>query len=326
MTYPKGYNPPEHKSTPSTTSTTSTGTSPPGADATSDDSTIIPSSFPGPLDKALIEFGKTTILNSLNVLKDFISFMVPLTTGLITAYIALLQFMGIKEIADVSLALKSGFIWPPLFMFLSLISFVFASFPVPRLIAAGNPSSIKQYRQDTFVWKYIGSTAGSIFFIAGVISMVLTIVPWTSGPKQEITEQLLIYENDKYDYKIRYPSYWSIKILNHSKDVTMQPAGDSSGPLMHVGVQEFSSLPKLHEYVPGRSHILNGNSSTTSLLANMPSYTIHWSNATKSGIEIVCIVNSRGYLVDYVVDKSDFYVYLHIAQKIIESFEFKDRP
>ena len=215
MTYPKGYNPPGPKSTASS-GTASPVKATPTADGTTDDSTITRSSFPGPLDKALIEFGKSSILNSLNVLKDFISFMVPLTTGLITAYIALLQFMGIKEIADV------GFIWPPLFMFLSLISFVFASFPVPRLIAAGNPSSIKQYRQDTFVWKYIGSTAGSIFFIAGVISMVLIIVPLTSGPKEDVTEQLLIYENDKYDYKIGYPSYWSIKILNHSKDVTMR--------------------------------------------------------------------------------------------------------
>ena len=281
------------------------------------------SSSPGPLDKALIEFGKTTVLNSLNVLKDFISFMVPLTTGLITAYIALLQFMGIVDVSQITTTVRSNFVWPPVLMFLSLVSFVFASFPIPRLLAMGNPASIKKYRLDTFRWKYIGSAIGSFFFVTGVITMIFLIVPLSQvNEDDEVAEQNVVFQNPRFQYEVTYPSYWNLKNMNSSRDIILNFHDDSQIPFIRIIGSDFSTPQQLHIYASMRGHALKANSTTPVTLDGNAAYLIQWNNATSFGTEVVSIVNNRGFLVDYTADKFDYPIYLPMVQKITQSIRF----
>jgi hypothetical protein len=48
-------------------------------------------------DSALNEFGKKAYLDSVETIKNFISLMVPLTTGLITAYLLFSHFLAWKK-------------------------------------------------------------------------------------------------------------------------------------------------------------------------------------------------------------------------------------
>lgn len=56
--------------------------------------------FPGsPItdtEKSYAEFAKNIITGSLDSIRNFAQLMVPLTTGLITAYLALLKFLGLE--------------------------------------------------------------------------------------------------------------------------------------------------------------------------------------------------------------------------------------
>jgi len=133
-----------------------------------DDATGIPVSQE---NDALLEYGRNSFLESLNVIKDFIKIMIPLTTGLITIYFALLQFLGIQNTAE--LINKNSFIIPPVLLLVSLICFIIASFPIPKKLALSNINSIKAYRSAAIKWKYIGTIIGSAFFIMGMLMMIL---------------------------------------------------------------------------------------------------------------------------------------------------------
>jgi hypothetical protein len=277
----------------------------------------------GPESQTLIEFGKSVLLNSISVLKDFIVFMVPLTTGLITAYIALLQFMGIQAITDISAPFKSNLVIPPVLMFVSLVAFIFASFPIPRQIAVGNIDSIKDYRNKTFWWKYTGSAVGGIFFIIGVITMILIIVPIMSNQGQENAE-FKLYTNPAFNYTIQYPSYWNVTVLNNSQSVIFKVPGEPNNPELKVQVEKLVPGLRLDQYIKKRISILDGGLSSFITIDKQQAYTLQWNHTTNSGIEVLMIKGDKGYLLDYEADTTEYVVYYPTAQKMIQSFKFGD--
>jgi hypothetical protein len=122
-------------------------------------------------NEALLEYAKNAIIESLNVVKDFIRMMIPLTTGLITIYFALLQILGIDN--TVGSTDKHFLIVPPVILLASLVSFLVASFPIPKKLAISNLNSIIAYRTAALRWKYIGTIIGSGLFIIGVLMIIL---------------------------------------------------------------------------------------------------------------------------------------------------------
>lgn len=277
----------------------------------------------GPEAETLIEFGKNVLLNSISTLKDFIGFMVPLTTALITAYIAILQFMGIEVITDATMLLKSNLIIPPILMLISLIAFIIASYPIPRKIAVGNLDSIENYRSNTFWWKYIWSAMGGIFFISGVLGMILVIIPIINGP-DSLNEQLTTYINPKFGYEFQYPPYWQLHVFNHSKIVIITLSEPSSGPQFKVEIDEFDSPPRIDQYVRERINILRGGLTSFSIIDDRPAYTIKWNSTSNSGAEILTIKDKRGYLLNFQADNTDYIIYNPTVQNIIQSFKFVD--
>ena len=124
------------------------------------------------LTNSLIEFGKKAITDSITVINDFIKMMIPLTTGLITAYFALLEFLNVKTILDTNAITKTQLIDPTMFMLYSLVAFIVTSFPVFWKFDIGNIPSISTYRYIMIGWRYIGAAVGMGLFLYGVYLMI----------------------------------------------------------------------------------------------------------------------------------------------------------
>lgn len=103
-------------------------------------------------EEALAEYAKTSIKESEDLIKKFITFMVPLTTALITTYLALLEFVGVETIENVT-ASNNQILLPPILMIISLGIFISANFPYIGGIASGNVQSIYKHRSNSLNWK-----------------------------------------------------------------------------------------------------------------------------------------------------------------------------
>jgi hypothetical protein len=123
---------------------------------------------------AFFEFGKKALTDSIDVIKDFIKLMIPLTTGLITTYFALLKFIGIESTQQ--LTHTTIFLSSPITLLISLLFFVVASFPVPMKLTISNIESIKRYRTVSMWWKYVGASVGGGLFLVGFGIVILTLI------------------------------------------------------------------------------------------------------------------------------------------------------
>ena len=121
----------------------------------------------------LYEFGKKVLTEPIDILKDFIKLMMPLTTGLITIYFALLEFLNKKPEGGIT---DDGLILIPIILLFSLFSFIVTSFPIPMKLTISNIESIKRYRKTAIWWKYIGASVGSFFFLSGFFLMIVTLI------------------------------------------------------------------------------------------------------------------------------------------------------
>jgi hypothetical protein len=119
-----------------------------------------------PLDpnhELIIEFGKKQLAGALDNIQDFVKLMIPLTTGLITAYLALLNFMGIENITGNTPGQAWSFIEPTYFMLGSLATFIVVSFPIIQSLSIGSISSIKTFRDILIVCRYGGTGLAAAF-------------------------------------------------------------------------------------------------------------------------------------------------------------------
>jgi hypothetical protein len=127
------------------------------------------------LTDALIEFGKKSITDSVSVINDYIKTMIPLTTGLITVYFALLEFVGVKTAVNTQVVSESILIQPPIYMLFSLIAFIVTSFPVYLKFDLGVLQSVSNYRYTMITWRYGGALIGMGFFLYGLYLVITTV-------------------------------------------------------------------------------------------------------------------------------------------------------
>lgn len=278
-----------------------------------------PTRFLTPEQQVLWEFGKSVVTNSFEVLKSFIAFMVPLTTGLITAYIAILQFAGIQTMSDFTDFSKSNLMISPIFMFVSLIFFIIASFPIPRQLSMGNLQGVKKFRSDMFYWKYTNSAIGGVFFIIGVIAMILIIIPIVAN---EEVGGLVTYINPIFGYEIQYPSDWVLQVFNYSKSVIIEVPGYARGPQVKIDVVEFDTPPPLELYAKARLANVTGGLVFSSTIDNNLAYIIRGNTSDSSEFEVFTIKNNKAFILDYHANKSDYPIYYPYAQRMIQSFKF----
>ena len=119
-------------------------------------------------DKALLEYGKNVILNSVETIKSFAQSMITLISGLFAVYFALLEFLGKTSLQTSIIAL------PPVLFIASLIVFVVAILPLPGTLALNVLSDIERDRKTTIMIKYIASILGMGFLVTGLtISVVV---------------------------------------------------------------------------------------------------------------------------------------------------------
>jgi hypothetical protein len=137
----------------------------------------------GPEGESLLDYGKKIFKDSGDTVKTFITFMVPLTTALITAYMALLKLMGIENISNVQNGSPEAIVYPPMLFLLSLVFFIAANFPFAGIVNLQDLKSVYRHRIRSIRWKYIGSLIGALFFLIGVLLMILVILPFIGWNK-----------------------------------------------------------------------------------------------------------------------------------------------
>lgn len=124
---------------------------------------------------ALIEFGKDSLKNSISVIKEHIKLMIPLTTGVITSYLAVLQFLGITTTSNTSKLSPEALVYPAIIMFWSLVIFLIVSFPILKRLNVNSLPSITAYRNFHMIWKYAGTSLGMGVFLYGLFNMIMVV-------------------------------------------------------------------------------------------------------------------------------------------------------
>ena len=63
-----------------------------------------------------------------------------------------------------------------MFLFIGLVVFIIAAFPVPRRLSLGTKESIEKYRRSSMIWKYSRLCVASALFLLGTGLMITVIV------------------------------------------------------------------------------------------------------------------------------------------------------
>jgi hypothetical protein len=126
-------------------------------------------------DKALLEYGKNVLINSVDIIKNFAQSMITLVSGLFAVYFALIEFLGITSLqTDQAAMIKDVIVLPPIFFIISLIVFVLAVLPLPGRVSLNILSDIKRDRRLTLLTKYIAVILGMAFLVAALsISIIV---------------------------------------------------------------------------------------------------------------------------------------------------------
>ena len=127
------------------------------------------------MDETLIEYGKKLILESIAVINEYIKMMIPLTTGLIATYFALLEFLGVKDIINLQKATAISSTEPALLMLASLVAFILTLFPMIGTMDLGNYKKINRVRKVLFIYRYGGMGIGMFLFIWGIYAMIQVV-------------------------------------------------------------------------------------------------------------------------------------------------------
>lgn len=126
-------------------------------------------------DDALIEFGKNIIIGSVENIRNFVTMMVPLISGLIAAYFPILEFLS-KTATSHTPALQVSIVAVPAYWLLgSLLVFIISAFPVIKRLSTSSKESITRYRNSLIAWRYSTTGIGVIVFLIGVLIMIQTL-------------------------------------------------------------------------------------------------------------------------------------------------------
>ena len=163
----------------------------------------------------------------------------------------------------------------------------------------------------------------------------------------------LTYTNSKYGIKIQYQYNWIVEGNDYPTGAggiqiaSFYLLDVSNGlPFFRIGVdnltKEFPQLPavSINEYLNRSLDHKNSTGfpgfklikyNTNSSLAGNRAYTVVWTYThptygIRKSIEIATVIGGgKGYFVDYTAAVAKFSNYLPIAQKMIESFEIKNK-
>jgi len=124
-------------------------------------------------EEALNEFAKTSVAETVNNIRDYSKMMIPLTTGLVTAFIAILNLFGGDKTAELVVKIGSNTVLEPAYWLLvSLVFFIISMYPVLIKVTVGSTLSERRFRSRIILWRFSWSTFGSILFVIGLIKIV----------------------------------------------------------------------------------------------------------------------------------------------------------
>jgi len=121
-----------------------------------------------PHNKALYEAGKTLLVQSVEVGREFCKFMTTTALGAIPVYIALLKLVLPKDYSLQSYD-EIVFLSPPLLFLLAAIVFVLGYFPQRGSLSLDLPAEIDRERSTSINRRYRFSIAGFTIFCIGVV-------------------------------------------------------------------------------------------------------------------------------------------------------------
>jgi hypothetical protein len=94
-----------------------------------------------PHDKALLKFGESLVVGSVDVIRDFAKTMITLVSGLFAVYFALLKFLDAEDVTKMNSKVIIGIVYlPPMLFVMSVIAFVFGVLPIPHELSLNLPS------------------------------------------------------------------------------------------------------------------------------------------------------------------------------------------
>jgi hypothetical protein len=123
-------------------------------------------------DRLLIEYGESLFKNSLPTIQDFSKQMITLVSALFAAYFPILEFLAKGSVAPFSVVQNYTPI-PPIFLILSIVSFVLAILPLKITFALNFPKEIENDRIRILTLKY-----WAIYFGLGLLIIGLSITIW----------------------------------------------------------------------------------------------------------------------------------------------------
>jgi hypothetical protein len=118
---------------------------------------------------ALVEFSKNLFENSITAMTDYAKVMITLVSGIFATYFAILKFLGLSTVTAATVqALPSVWTAPVCFIVSVAIFVVGVALPIPVRSSLGVKEKMESARSFLFWFKYIGSLAGTGFFICGL--------------------------------------------------------------------------------------------------------------------------------------------------------------
>ena len=128
-----------------------------------------------PHNKALYEAGKTILVQSITVSRDFCKFMITLSTSAIPIHLGLLKFV-VPEHYTLNLC-QGIFASIPSFLFLiSAIIFTFGYYPKTGIVSLDIPMQINREITKTLSDRKRINLIGFLVFSSAVILMILCVI------------------------------------------------------------------------------------------------------------------------------------------------------
>jgi len=123
-------------------------------------------------NKLLLEYGESLFKNSLPTIQDFSKQMLTLVSALFAAYFPILEFLAKGSVAPF-LVVQYYTPIPPIFLILSIVSFVVAILPLKTKFAINIPKEIETDRIRILKVKY-----WAIYFGLGLLVAGLSVTIW----------------------------------------------------------------------------------------------------------------------------------------------------
>jgi hypothetical protein len=137
------------------------------------------------------------------------------------------------------------------------------------------------------------------------------------------------YSNPTFGIRTEYPANWGRLdlsfLLNDSADIDFYPLNDTTGST-HIRIQAENILQPqnmtLEEFSNAKIRSAEGQilESDSTTLSDLPARKIVFTNGLKT-MQVWTFKDDRVFTITYEADEEDFQNNLHVAQKMIDSFQ-----